>query len=303
MAEVAAQAKTRADQGVLDAKAAVEAAKAQRAGLPEVTEPVPSAASKQKLPQAELDRRAAERQVDGAERALKTAQEKAQAADQNHQAAQKEAVARRKALAEAEEQAAQKALAKEAEGDAEKPRWSPDKGPFSPKDHRRPDLRDMTEPPAAIDRHPGMRTNPDARVSIYPEALPSRVAAPKGGTPQEVGHDLERALREDLLGGTKYRETHQAGDKTRHGDIGAYEAKAKTELSSEDLDQVWRDLSNPSRGNSAHITVPSLDQKSADALARMAAMFEKLTGIRPTIVVREYAPTPAPGPTATTTTP
>ena len=173
-----------------------------------------------------------------------------------------------------------------------KPRWTPAMGRYSPKDHRRPTLKNMTEPPSAIDRHFGIRTDPDARVSIFPEALPGRVAPPEGTTPQGVGHDLERALRDDLLGGSKYRESHRAGDKTRHGDVGAYETKAKTKLSSRDLDQVWRDLNNPTRQHMAHIIMQAISVDSANALARMTAMFEKLTGIRPHIAVREYATDP-----------
>jgi hypothetical protein len=126
-----------------------------------------------------------------------------------------------------------------------------------------------------------------------PRPCPAGWPPPKGATPQEVGHDLERALRDDLLGGSKYRETHHAGDKTRHGDIGPYETKAKTKLSSDDLDQVWRDLNNPARQHTAHIIMKRISENSANTLARMTAMFEKLTGIRPHIAVREYATVPA----------
>lgn len=286
IADRAAEAKAKAESAVAKARSAVAEAKAQLAAVPPVAEPVPSVSSKQKLPESESARREAQRLVESAEKALEGAKEKAHIAGDNQANAQKEAVTRRNSLSEAEARASQKALAKASSGQ-DKPRWT--HGPYSPKEQRRPDLRDMTEPPSAIDYHSGLRTNPDARVSIYPEPLPQRVAAPKGSTPQEIGHDLERALRDDVLAGSKYRVTHQAGDKTRHGDIGAYEAKAKTELTSEDLDQVWRDLNNPVRRNTAHITMPRIGQNSVDALARMAAMFERLTGKRPTIVVREYA--------------
>lgn len=169
------------------------------------------------------------------------------------------------------------------------PRWEPRLGPYLPLDHRRPTLANMNEPPSAIDRHDRVRRIPDARVSIYPDALPGRVKPPNGATPQLLGHDLERALRDDLLGGSRYRETHRAGDRVRHGDIGASEVKAKTTLSSEDLDQVWRDLNNPARGHIAHVIMPTIGERSASALARMTAMFEKLTGHRAYVAVREYA--------------
>lgn len=296
MARAAAEVKTKADDAVARAQTALDDAQKVLSSLPPVTEPVPSAASRKKLPAAEANRRQAQRRIDSAQKALRKAEAVAESATQSHTTAHEVARNRQETLSQAQDRAAQKAAATAAGGEPEKPRWTPGMGGYSPKDHRRPDLSHMTEPPSAIDRHSGERTNPDARVSIYHEALPQRVAPPKGATPQEVGHDAERALREDVLAGSKYRETHQAGDKTRHGDIGAYEVKAKTQLSSADLDQIWRDLLNPGRNHTAHITMPSIGDKSAKALARMAATFEKLTGKRPTIVVREYAPT-APGAT------
>jgi hypothetical protein len=177
----------------------------------------------------------------------------------------------------------------------EKPRWTPESGPYSPTDHRRPDFRRrqfrMIEV-GPIDRlRDGLRTIAEARVSIYFDPLPERVQKPIGSTRQELGHDLERAIRDDVAYGSKIRESHNAGEKTRHGDVGASEVKSYSTLSSEDLDQIWRDLLNPARKHTAHLIVPQITHSSAMQLARMAAIFEKLTGIRPHISIREYGST------------
>ncbi|MGC0417008.1 DUF4157 domain-containing protein [Embleya sp. AB8] len=163
----------------------------------------------------------------------------------------------------------------------EAPRQDPN-APFDPK-LRRPSLRGLTDL-AAVDRHTGVRTNPDARVSVFHDPLGSQVAPVTGDTPQQQGHDFERALKEDLLGGGTYRERHEAADKPRIGDIGSYEAKHMTDLGSEELDQVWRDLVARDR---AVVIMPKAGDGTIKNLALLAAQFEKMTGRRPTIAVRE----------------
>jgi hypothetical protein len=178
-----------------------------------------------------------------------------------------------------------------AKGAAKAPRFRPGSGPFDPKTSRRPTFAHM-EAPAEIDvvGSNGLRTKPDARVSVFNEPFGKRVAPLMSGTKQEQGDDYERQAREDLLGGSKLRKSHTAGDKTRHGDVGSYETKFKRKLSTEDFDQVWRDLNNPAEGHSVLIITPKADPKDLTRLARMAATFEKLTGKRAHIAVRETAP-------------
>lgn len=206
------------------------------------------------------------------------------------QGAQKEATARSTALSKAQAAAANKPTST-----GDKPRFDQAKhGAFDPKKYRRPDLSKITDTPAPTERvgADGMRKNPDARVTVFEDPLGSRVAPLGKGTKQQQGHDYERQLRDDLLAGDKYRETHAAGDKTRHGDVGAYETKFKGALSSDDLDQIWRDLNNPARGHSAVIITPKANAGDLGKLAKLAAAFEKLTGVRPRIAVRETGTTP-----------
>ena len=159
---------------------------------------------------------------------------------------------------------------------------------FDPK-RRRPSLRDFlnVKPKRVVDRHSGIRTDPEARVSVYRETLPARVSPVQGATPQQRGLDYERALRDDLIAGTKYREGHSAGDRARSADIGRYEAKYKDELASDDLDQIWRDLVAYDK---AVVIMPELRTATEDNLSRLAAIFEHVTGRRPHITVRETGP-------------
>ncbi|MFF7245660.1 DUF4157 domain-containing protein [Embleya sp. NPDC008237] len=160
--------------------------------------------------------------------------------------------------------------------------------PFDPK-ARRPSLRGLKDlKPAAVDRHTGVVTNSDARVFVFHDPLGSRVAPVSGATAQSRGHDLERAVKEDAgLGGVTHRQRHDAGDRPRIGDLGTYEIKNVAELGSKEYDQVWRDLV---AYDEAHIIMPKAGPHTIDNLALMAALFERMTGRRPTIAVRETSP-------------
>ena len=72
---------------------------------------------------------------------------------------------------------------------------------------------------------------------------------------QQLGHELERVLGGDYRTtnseGKAYRESHQAGDKQRHGDIARYEVTLEgqerpstrgAKFGDAKLDQIWRDL-------------------------------------------------------------
>ncbi|MGW6919003.1 hypothetical protein ACWGB8_35065, partial [Kitasatospora sp. NPDC054939] len=126
--------------------------------------------------------------------------------------------------------------------------------------------------------------HPEARVSVFHDPLGKHVRPVSGSTPQQRGHDYERAVRDDLAGGSSYRVRHEAGDRPRVGDVGQYEVKYMTHLGSEQYDQLWRDLIAYNR---AHVIMPRLSLNDQRNLAQMAALFEKKTGIRPQIAVRE----------------
>lgn len=194
----------------------------------------------------------------------------------------------------------------------EAPRQRPDQ-PFSPA-NRRPNNSDFPHvPPAEIERLPelpagdprgGLRTNPNARVVVLKERPVSRVRQAhddilsrlRPGNEQALGHEYEEVIGEDLVeaGGDLRIITH-AGDKKRITDLGVHEFTIEKELSDSKLDQLWRDLQTPNIGgtqaaNRVLLTVPKLTQDSADRLAKMAAIYERLTGRRPHIFVRETAP-------------
>ena len=193
----------------------------------------------------------------------------------------------------------------------EAPRQRPDQ-PFSPA-NRRPNNSDFPHvPPAEIERLPelppgdprgGLRTNPNARVVVLKERPVSRVRQAhddilsrlRPGNEQALGHEYEEVIGEDLAeGGGDLRLITQAGDKKRISDLGVHEFTIEKELSDGKLDQLWRDLQTPNVGgtqaaNRILLTVPKLTQDSADRLAKMAAIYERLTGRRPHIFVRETA--------------
>lgn len=240
-----------------------------------------------KAQQGAVDR--AKKAVAKSENRQVKAAEATQSAQKRAQSAGTEATKRAAAYAQAQKAA----LNKPPKATGVKPRFDPKKhGAFDPKKYRRPDLSTLKDQPAAVERigADGMRKNPDARVSVFKDPFGSHVKPLAKGTKQQQGHDYERQARDDLTGGSKYRESHAAGDKTRHGDVGAYETKFKGSLSSDDLDQIWRDLNNPSRGNSALVITPKTTKGDLDKLAKLAAAFEKLTGTRPRIAVRETDP-------------
>ncbi|MGW6194779.1 eCIS core domain-containing protein [Kribbella sp. NPDC055110] len=240
-----------------------------------------------KAQQAAVER--AQRQVSRSESSHATAKKASQSARTRLQEAQE--VAETRSAAHTQTKTTSKTSS--ASGTKDAPRYRPGKdGPYNPKTFRRPRLRDVKVAPGPVDRvgPDGLRTNPNARVSVFHDPLGKRVAPIKPGSKQKQGYDYERQLREDLAGGAKYRETHTAGDKTRHGDIGSYEVKYKGKLTSDDLDQIWRDLNNPSRGHSALIITPKAHESDLRTLAKMAAAFEKVTGQRPRIAVRETDP-------------
>ncbi|HSA50433.1 MAG TPA: DUF4157 domain-containing protein [Yinghuangia sp.] len=163
------------------------------------------------------------------------------------------------------------------------------KGPFDPK-LRRPSLTGLGRAGAVagpVDRHAGVRTNPDARVSVFHDPLGSHAPPVEGGATPAGGHSFERSVRADLGAEGLPREHHSAGDRPRVGDVGRYEVKHMTELDSHALDQVWRDLV---AHGTAHVIMPKIGPRSEQKLALMAAGFEKLTGRRAHIAVRETGP-------------
>ena len=177
---------------------------------------------------------------------------------------------------------------------ADKPRYKPSRdGEYDPKKFRRPEFGEIE----GTDQRPvdrvgsdGLRKDPNARVSVFHDPIPKRVAPLAPGTEQQQGHDYERQLRDDLTGGSRLRQSHSAGDKTRHGDVSWYEAKHKVRLSSDDFDQLFRDLHNPDNGHTAVLVIPKLHPDDEPKLAAIAADFEELMKIRPKIAVRETDP-------------
>ncbi|MGI5400307.1 eCIS core domain-containing protein [Streptomyces sp. CA-135486] len=301
--EAAVERKRATDEGVVDAKrgvadahkeldvarkAAVTAA-GVHAEAPKGARQEPRKASTR----AKERVRDAEKALKAAEKTLAKARAEAKDATDRNRAAKRRFRVRNQELGDAlAAKAARSAKAAEAAKEADKPRLGPN-DVYDPKKFRRPDLRSfkgVTPAPFEIIGADGLRKNPESRVTVFHDPLGSHVAPVKGATPQERGHDLERAGRDDLTGGSKIRVSHNAGDKTRHGDIGSYEVKNKESLSSDDLDQLWRDLNNPARGHSALIITPRLHPGDDVLLARVAAIFEKVTGIRPHISVRELEP-------------
>jgi hypothetical protein len=154
---------------------------------------------------------------------------------------------------------------------------------------KRPSFRGAAKEIEAVpvDRHSGVRTDPNARVSVYHDPLGKHVHPVTGKTQQEMGHSFERAIRDDVAGGSSYRERHTAGDKPRVGDVGQSEVKRVQRLTSENYDQLWRDLVAREK---AHLIVEKLDPRDAKKLDLMAGIYEKKTGTRPTIAVRETEP-------------
>ncbi len=200
-------------------------------------------------------------------------------------------------LVEAQERANERAAKAAVE---EAPRMKPG-DPFDPK-LRRPDLDDFRNVPSAdVARHDGSGGG-DAGVSIYRLEFPERVGAIKGGTPQEQGHSYEGQGAAET--GGKFRETHTSGDRERHGDLGSHEMKHGRDLSSSDLDQLWRDLHDydqkRAQGRPApHLITPHLSEHSEKQLRKLVGIFRHLSGRDVRIVVRETDPPPPP----TTATP
>jgi hypothetical protein len=111
------------------------------------------------------------------------------------------------------------------------------------------------------------------------------VPTPSGATRQKLGHSYEESVREDLIpGGGNVRLRSTAGGKGRISDVGVHEVTIEKRLGSAKLDQLWSDLIER---NEIMLTVDKLSEPSANRLAHMAAIYEKLTGKRPHITVRE----------------
>jgi hypothetical protein len=156
--------------------------------------------------------------------------------------------------------------------------------PFTP-NKRRPSLNQYKDlPPAAVDRHNGLRTNPDARIGVFKEPFPSRVTAPTGKN-REYWDAYEEAVRADHNGAPRL--TYNAGGKERITDVGVIEATTEAGLGSRKLDQLWSDLVEHNR---AALTVPELTPAAERKLGQLAAIYEQLTGRRPLITVRETGP-------------
>jgi hypothetical protein len=156
--------------------------------------------------------------------------------------------------------------------------------PFTP-NKRRPSLNQYKDiPPAAVDRHNGFRTNPDARIGVFKEPFPSRVPAPTGRN-REYWEAYEEAVRVDHNGAPRL--TYNAGGKERITDVGVIEATTEANLGSRKLDQLWSDLVQHNR---AALTVPELTPAAERKLGQLAAIYEQLTGRRPLITVRETGP-------------
>jgi len=168
---------------------------------------------------------------------------------------------------------------------------------------RRPNLSEFDDLPYNdAERFAGLRKQPEARVAVYKtevakdfraehDALMQRLK--NGESPQAIGHEYEQLMKEDLSrDASVLRRTSTVGDKTRVSDYGAQEFTIETDLGDGKLDQLWRDLQTPIPGakeasNEILLTVPRLSKKGADRLAKMAAIYEHLTGHRPKITVRE----------------
>jgi hypothetical protein len=156
--------------------------------------------------------------------------------------------------------------------------------PFTP-NKRRPSLNQYKDlPPAAVDRHNGFRTNPDARIGVFKEPFPSRVPPPTGRN-REYWDAYEEAVRVDHNGAPRL--TYNAGGKERITDVGVIEATTEAGLGSRKLDQLWSDLVQHNR---AALTVPQLTPAAERKLGQLAAIYEQLTGRRPLITVRETGP-------------
>jgi len=185
-------------------------------------------------------------------------------------------------------------------GPTKAPRLSANE-PFDPK-KRRPNFSDFPNIAGhPVNRHSGTRTDPKARVGVFKQPVAGRLAAenqqitavltnPKAGRQERAaaGHPYERMIGSDLTPqGAGTRERHSAGDKPRIGDEGIHEITVERDLSDTKLDQIWRDLV---ARDTALITTPTLSPSSAKDLSKLAAIFEHVTGRRPSITVRETGP-------------
>jgi hypothetical protein len=152
---------------------------------------------------------------------------------------------------------------------------------------RRPSLNQYRDvPPAVVERHNGIRTNPEARVGVFKEPFPSKVTPPSGRTAEEYWQSYEAAVRADHNGAPRL--TYNTGGKVRITDVGTIEATTERQFGSNKLDQLWSDLIKNDGG--AMITVPELTAEGERRLARLASVYERVTGQRPTISVRETGP-------------
>jgi len=195
----------------------------------------------------------------------------------------------------------------------EAPRLSGPDEEYDPKVHRRPNNTDFPDTePAAVDRHSGVATDPDARIGVFQEEVRGdlktqhdelvKILNDPATTQQQkaaAGHVYERLLAGDLTEGTDVlRLVNEAAEKTRISDHGAHEFTVEGTISDGKLDQLWRDLIG--NGDHALLTVPTLDAASEARLAKVAAIYEEVTGRRPRISVRETVktpPKPSPSPT------
>ena len=168
---------------------------------------------------------------------------------------------------------------------------------------RRPNLSEFDDLPYNdAERVVDLRKQPRARVAIYKAEVAKKFRAEhdalilrlkNGESPQAIGHEYEQLIKKDLTRDTGVqRWTSTVGDKTRVRDYGVHEFTIETDLGDAKLDQLWRDLQTPYPGakeaaSEIMLTVPSLSKEGEVRLAKMAAIYEHLTGHRPRIKVRE----------------
>ena len=168
---------------------------------------------------------------------------------------------------------------------------------------RRPNLGEFDDLPYNdAERVVDFRKQPEARVAFSKAGVAKNLRAEhdallqrlkNGESPQAIGHEYEQLIKKDVTRDTGVqRWTSTVGDKPRVRDYVVHEFTIETDLGDGKLDQLWRDLQTPLPGtkeasNQIFLTVPRLSKEGEVRLAKMAAIYEHLTGHRPKIYVRE----------------
>jgi Domain of unknown function (DUF4157) len=170
---------------------------------------------------------------------------------------------------------------------------------------RRPNFRDIDgikypAPNSAEARVRVFHLEPTATTRAEHAALMQRMAE-EGANKQALGHEFEIVMQQDAIEGitreeaAELRRISDVADKRRISDIGTYEFTIEERISEDKFDQLFRDLQAFDTGaskaaNRIILVVPKLHPDDAIKLAKMAAFYERVTGNRPLVLVRETLP-------------